>query len=211
MKQVFFVVGFEFGLVAGQKGPIRIVYQVEMTVGAFQSIGEGIQQFEGLNAVIENPLTALLIDIVRQITWHGCDDVDLIFQKKWSHPFITGLDENGEVAPVNNGSVRQDVAQTQDKVLKIGNHLRRATGQIDTRNRMLCNPIQNAIHGLAGNDFPSSWTGIDVTMRAGEVAEFADIDLKHAQPGSIQGAATCCDARKKCICGCHFRLARRCE
>jgi hypothetical protein len=62
---------------------------------------------------------------------------------------------------------------------KIGNHFRRATGNIDSRNIRLGQPIDDAIDRFARHDFLPVRSGVHVAMHAGEIAELAHIDLKN--------------------------------
>ena len=74
-----------------------------------------------------------------------------------------------------------------DQILEVGNHFRRAAGQIDRRDVGFREPVDHPIDRFAGHDFFTLRSGVHMAMNADEVAELADIDLQDLRSSVAQG------------------------
>lgn len=90
------------------------------------------------------------------------------------------------IAAIDDPGRGGDLAQLRDEVNEIGNHFRRAAGEIDDGQSRVPLPGENAIHGLAGHEFLARRSGIHVAMYTGEIAALADIELEDARREAVQ-------------------------
>ena len=81
---------------------------------------------------------------------------------------------------------RLQVSYTLDEIAKIGNHFRRATGEVNRWNLRLCQPIDDSINCLARHDLFALRPGVHMAMQAGEVAKLAHINLENLGPPTPQ-------------------------
>lgn len=175
--QLAFVIGFQLGLLRRQEGTVGIVNQIQ-SQPARSAIAEGIEFLEAQDAGVENALTPLLVDVLRTIAGHGGDDGHPVEGQKVRHVFVAGFVENSEVAAVDDGFHLGQGAEPFDEVSKIGNHFRRPAGQIDGVDVGVSEPVEDAVDGPARDDLLALGTGVHMTMDAGEIAEFARVDLE---------------------------------
>src|SRR5712691_8735279 len=74
---------------------------------------------------------------------------------------------------------RLQVFHSLNEITKIEDHFRRAAGQIDSWNLGFREPIDDPINCVPRHDFLALWPSVHVAMHAGEIAEFAHVDLKN--------------------------------
>jgi hypothetical protein len=65
-----------------------------------------------------------------------------------------------------------------NEIAKIGNHLRRAAGEVDGRNIRVGQPFDDVINGLTGHDLLALRPRVHVTVHANEIAKPAHVHLK---------------------------------
>ena len=87
--------------------------------------------------------------------------------EKLRQSFITRIEQNGQIAAVDDVTRRAYRFYLLDEIAEVRNHFRRATGKIDRRNLGAREPIDDAINRLAGYDFFALRTSVHVTMQAG--------------------------------------------
>ena len=71
---------------------------------------------------------------------------------------------------------------TLDEISKIGNHFRRATGEVNRWNVGIRQPIDDPINCLARHDLFALRPGVHMAMHAGEITKLAYVDLKDFWP-----------------------------
>ena len=98
-------------------------------------------------------------------------------REEWRIIFKAGFEQNRQVTPIDDVSWWSERFQAFDEILEVGNHFRRAAGQIDRWDVGFREPVNYPIDRFAGHDFLALWSSVHVAMNAGEIAEFADIDL----------------------------------
>jgi hypothetical protein len=143
------------------------------------AIAERVQALQRRDARVEYSIAALRIHILRRITGHRRDDLNLMFREKARVILVAGLEQDGEVAAIDDMPGRRECFQALHKIFEVRNHLRRAAGQIDRRNVRLSQPVDEPVDGRPRHDFLPLRSGIHVAMNAGKIAKLADIDLKH--------------------------------
>ena len=95
------------------------------------------------------------------------------------HVFVAGADEYGEVRAVNNSTAQ--FVYAFDQPAKVGVHLRRATGYVDSWYGIRGQDIDTGLHGFLRHDLGAIRPGVHVAMTALLVAELADVDLHDFQ------------------------------
>src|SRR5262249_32753918 len=98
---------------------------------------------------------------------------------------IPRMEQDREITPVDEvpaGSQGPDIFY---EITKIGNHFRRAPGDVHRWDVRAREPVEDAIDGLPGHDFGAFRAGVHMAMVAGQIAEFAHIDLQYlgSRPG----------------------------
>ena len=106
--------------------------------------------------------------------------------KKLREICVTGLEQDGKVAPVDDATLQSERSYSFDEIAEVRNHFRRAAGKIDGRDFSVREPIDDAVDGLACHDFLPFRPGIYVAMHAGEIAELPDVHLQHFGFGVTQ-------------------------
>jgi hypothetical protein len=109
-----------------------------------------------------------------------------VIGKKLRKIFVTGLEQDGKVATVDDVTRWVHRFHSLNEIAEIGNHFRRAAGKIDGRDFSVREPIDDAVDGLACHDFLPFRPGIYVAMHAGEIAELPDVHLQHFGFGVTQ-------------------------
>ena len=104
-------------------------------------------------------------------------------REKWRIILKAGLEQNRQITPVDDVPRRAERLQVFNEIPEVGNHLRRAARQIDRRDIGLGQPIDHPVDRFTGHDFLALRPGIHVAVNAGEIAEFADVDLQNLRPG----------------------------
>ena len=99
-------------------------------------------------------------------------------REKFRIIFKARLEQDRQVAAIDDVPRRGERFQPFDEIFEVGNHFRRAASQIDCRDVGLREPIDNPVDRFAGHDFLPLRSGVHMAMNAGEVAELADIDLQ---------------------------------
>ncbi len=108
-------------------------------------------------------------------------------REEWRIIFKAGFEQNRQVAPVDDVSRRGERFQALDQILEVGNHFRRAAGQIDRWDVGFREPVDYPIDRFAGHDFLALRPSVHMAVNAGEIAEFADIDLQDLRSSVTQG------------------------
>ena len=178
LLQLPFVVGFKFCLVRREKVTIGIVNEVERKV-SHTTVSETVQKLKGADTGIEDAVAPLGIDIVDLVTRHRGDDFHAVDLEKASQPLIAWFNQNRQVTPVNDGFHLRHFPELPDQ--DTGNQ---ASSRVRLRSGPRCvisvfdsHPRIRSI-GLPGDYLPALRAGIHVAMDAGEVAKFAQIQLK---------------------------------
>src|SRR5712692_3363524 len=176
--QLRFVVGFEVALRAGEKSPVRIIDQVQgqLFVGP---IAQAVEELQRPDAPVKHAVTALFVDVFGRVTRQRGDDLDFVRGQKFGEAFVARLQKDGQVAAVNDVPRERQGFDPLDQIPEVANHLRRAARDIYRRDVRARQPVEDPVHRFAAHDFPAFRSGVYVAMVAGEVAEFADIDLKN--------------------------------
>ena len=99
--------------------------------------------------------------------------------------------------------------QSLDEIFEIGNHFRRAAGQIDRGDIRLRQPIDHAIDRLARHDFLALRPGVHVAMDAGEIAKLADVDLQNLRLRVPQRKRMLGEFARKAVVGRQIHKCRR--
>lgn len=81
----------------------------------------------------------------------------------------------------------------------MGIEFRRATGDINSGNSGLRQPVKYSVHRLARHDFAAPRPGVDVAVRARLVAFFADVDLKYLRRLMVQREAVLLKSAREAV------------
>ena len=94
---------FERALCRWQHGPLRIEDQIEREAGIFAAVAQCVEPPQPFDARIEKtPRAALAIHILVQVARQRGDDADPAGREKPGEILLAGLQENGEVAPIDD-------------------------------------------------------------------------------------------------------------
>src|SRR5688572_7610664 len=91
-----------------------------------------VEELQGADARVESALAALFIDVLFGITRQRTNQFDVVFFKKFRQIFHAGLKDHGQVAAVHH--VASEAARGRDQTRKIRVQLRRAAGNVQSRN-----------------------------------------------------------------------------
>jgi hypothetical protein len=175
--QFAFVVGLELGLIRREEGAIGIVNEVESKV-ALATVAELIKELERLDTGTENTVAPLSVDVFRFIARHGGDDFHAMGGEEAGQPLVAALKQNGEIAAIDNGFDMGHFAKPLDQIPEVWNHLRCAAGEVDRVDVRASQPDEDAVKSVAGDDFSPLRTCVYMAVSTGEIACFADIELK---------------------------------
>ncbi len=184
-RQFALVVRFQLRLRTGQRTAERIVNEVERQE-RIAPVAEAVEELQRPDARVEHAVAALGVHVFRRITGHGGDDLHAVFGQELGHAVEGGFEQDRQVAAVHDVPARGHGGQPFHEVAEIGDHLRRAAGQVDHGDVGVFEPAEDAVGGFARHDFLALGPGVDVAMRARQVAELADVDLQDARLGVAQ-------------------------
>src|SRR5437868_11267418 len=106
--------------------------------------------------------------------------------EKFGEIVVAALEQNREIAPINNMARGLQGLHTFYEVTKIGNHLRRAASQIDNRDIGLAQPVNDSVDGFSRHDLLAFRPGVHMAMHTSEVAKLADVNLQDLGLGAAQ-------------------------
>ena len=179
--QFALIVGFKLCLVRRKKRSIGIVNQIQAEIRP-ASVANLVKKLKRTDACVKHALAALGIDVGGFIAWHRGHNFHAMCTKKIAQPFVAIFKEDRQITSINDGFDVRDFSDASDQVAKIRNHLRRSPGEIDRGDICPCQPIENAVNGLATHDFFALRPCVDVAMDAGQVAELAEVKLQNFRP-----------------------------
>ena len=158
--------------------PLRVVNQIKRQRRVTSETGL-IQSLQALDAFLVNPLAALRIDIILQVTGHGSNHFHLLLRQKIHQPGITGLDHNRQVAAVNHMDAM--LPGSGDQMFERGVHFRRAASEIQRGDGLLQHEIDYRLHSLLIHDFGAARTGVNMTVQTLLVTKIPQVDLQGLQ------------------------------
>ena len=135
---------------------------------------------------IEDTISPLGINILRGVARHRGDDLQTVSDQKISEPFVSRLQENSKIAPVNDCLDVEQAAQSLDEILEIGNHLGSPSGKIHDLNVCASEPFDDPIDSLTLNDLFALRSGVNVAVNACQIAELAEVKLKDLGPATLE-------------------------
>ena len=112
------------------------------------------------------------------------DDFDLIIGEERGQILLRCQLEDRQVASIHH--VAAAGAALCHEPAEVGVQLGRPARDVDGWNRRLLQRFETQHHRLAGHDLAAIRAGVDVTVTARLVAEFADIDLENLNPSWLQ-------------------------
>ena len=107
-------------------------------------------------------------------------------REKFSETLVARFQQNRQVATVDHMARRLQAFRPFDEIAKIGNHFRRAAGEIDSCNIDLRQPINDSVDCLAGHDFLAFRSSVHMTMHASQVAKLAHVHLKNFRASAAE-------------------------
>src|SRR6056297_571416 len=151
----------------------------------------------GLLACIVVPLPAgvPVCGVVRVPDWADAVDADAISATaipkaavvRWICVFDSDgymVSSDGQVTTINDPT--PEGMSLLDQPSKIRVHLRRTAGDVQRRNVGLRQHIDDRLGRFSRHAFATCRAGVDVAVRAGMVANFADIDLQDFDAGGVE-------------------------
>jgi hypothetical protein len=142
-----------------------------------------IQPPQTLQRTIEDAIAALAIDILFQIARKRGDHFDSLLREKLRQVRKARCNQNGEIAAIDHAFAYGP--RSANQLAKPGMHLRGATRDIERLNRRIgFENSQASLDYLFSHPLAAVWSRIDMTMPAGLIADFADIDLQDFDFGS---------------------------
>ena len=172
-----FVVGLELGLIRREKGTIGIVNEVKGEV-VLATVAELIEQLERLDTGTEDAVAPLSVHVFAFIAGHGGDDFHAMGGEKAGQPLVAAFKENGKIAAIDDGFDLGHFAKALDQIPEVWNHLRRAAGEVHRVDVHASQPGEDAVKSVAVDDFFPLRTCVHMAVNTGEIAEFADVELK---------------------------------
>ncbi len=174
------VARFERRLRRRQERTEWVVHQVQRQRRFGAAVPQAIQQLQGLDAPIEDALSALAVNVLSRVTGQRTDEIHSLIAIEGGQMLHARDEEHGEVAPHDHlPSERAGLLHEEGKVRV---QFRRTAGQVDGVNaRARCQQGQHSLRCRSRHHFRSFGSRVNVAMMAGLVAQLADVDLEGPQ------------------------------
>src|SRR5260221_13825940 len=127
------------------------------------------------DAQVEGAFVGLGSEVLRSVKWHRGDNIQAIGDEKFGEPSKAGFKQNREVAAIDDGFDLRHLAEPLDQIAKIGNHFRRAAGQVYGRNVGVYQPVEDSVDGRARDNLFAFRSGVHMAVNAGQVTELAHV------------------------------------
>ena len=176
--QLALEIGFQGGLVAGQKSAGGIVDQIQLQACTRLGVPGGIQQLQRLDGILEHAVAPLAVGTQGAVMGQRRHDLHAPVGKKLRQiaVFRVGHDDR-QVAAIDNVLTQFRTLVHEPAEIRI--HLRGAAGDIHGRNVITTEHVEAELEGRAGHVLGLFIrSGIDVAVDAGLIAEFADVHLE---------------------------------
>src|SRR5258708_2332520 len=214
LLQLPFIVRLQFRLAGWKKVTIGIVDEIKDKIRR-PPVAKAVQEWKGAYPEVEDAVAALGIHVFRSVTWHRGDNIEAMGNQKFGEPVKAGFKQNREVAAIDNGFDLRHLPEPLDQIAKIGNHFRRAAGQVHGRNVGVYQPVEDSVDGRARDDFFAFWSGVHVAVNAGEVAKLAHVELEDLGATALESQSVIRQCAGKGLTGwaievrreCHFQMA----
>ena len=179
------VIGFELRLRRRQCRSLRVVHEVEREPAPGHAVAERVQRAQRGDAALVDAGTALAIDELTRIAGQRRDDLHPLGGEELRESFLSGLLEDGEVAPVDDVSAER--AGTRDEAAELRMQLGRAAGDVERLGARILEKHEHVLHDGRRHHLGALRSGIDVAMHAALVAAVAKVDLQRLQALAPQG------------------------
>ena len=153
------------------------------------AVPEPVEHLQRSDARVENTVAALRVHVFRLVARHRRDDLDFVFRQKFREAIVRGLQQDREIAAVDDAAAQRKRAHPFDDMAEVGDHFRRAAGEIERGNVGRGEPVDDAIHGFARDDFLALRASVHMAVHAGQVAELADVHLQNLRARAAQREA----------------------
>jgi len=168
-----------------QVGAHRVIDQIQPQRRPGLPITERVQAREREHALVEDAAAALLVDVLGQIAGQAGHHVDPLGGQKLGQIFLPGLEQDGQVAPIDHAPSERPRGLDQEAEVWI--ELGRATRDVDhLDHRAGLDEGDHALGDRALHHLGAPRAGVDVAMVAGLVAALAHVDLKRGGRARLQ-------------------------
>ena len=177
------VVGFEGFLLGRKKGSVGVVYEIESEV-RINAVAEFVEFLKGGDGAVKDAVAALLVYVVRRIARHGGDADDFVLGVKLGNPFVAGFFNNGGVEAGHDFARLVEGANAFDECLEVWVHLGGSSSEVDGGDVGGFEPVESAVEVVTGDELFAVWASIYMAVDAGDVTEFAEVELENLRRDS---------------------------
>src|ERR1051325_125443 len=168
---------FDLALRRREKRAGGIHHQGQLLVRIALAVADAVEQPQRFDRFVECAVAALRVGVALPVVRQRRHDLHALRRQPLGEAAVAPQEQHRQVAAVDD--VLSPPPRLGDEVAKVGMELGRAAGEVDDGR---IRPIERAQAGLdrlvAHHRVGAVRTGVDVTMRAGHVAELADVDLE---------------------------------
>ncbi len=171
-------------LLGREKRAYRIAHEIQRQPAARLSVAELVEESERLDRFLKYAIAALRIGLVGSVIGQRCDDFHTMPGEELCQVRLGRKQQDRQVTAIHHMATQCPALFNQPT--KIGVEFRRSACDIDGLNIRLGESANALLRRFAGHVFRPVRPRIDMAVPAGLIAELADIDLKHCDPGSAK-------------------------
>ena len=188
LAQLAPVARLELRLGGRQRGPDRVVDEVEDERRARQAVAEAVQRAQGLEAPGEDALAALELDVLGAVAGEGGDDLGSLGREEGSGVLLARKEQHGQVAAVDDAAA--EAPRAGHEAPEVGVQLRRAAGEIEEPGGgVRREELEHALCARLVQGLGPLRARLHVAMVAGEIAAPADVHLERRHGPAAQAEA----------------------
>ena len=178
-SELTLVGALELGLPGGKHGTPRIEDEIQAEIGVLAAVTQGVQSQQSFDARAEDPLAALAVDVLVEIARQRCNDGDPASREELGEVLVAGLEEDGEIAPVDDPDAV--FHRGVDQPSKVRVQLRRAAGEIEFPGPGSVHECDDLSCRQGVHLLRAFRTRVHVAVHARLVAAVAQVDLQRCE------------------------------
>jgi two-component system LytT family response regulator len=179
------VVGLERLLGRRQRRALGVVDEIQQETAVAGRVAEFVEALQAADAGGIDALAALRVDVVLEIAGQRRGDLDALLRQELGEILVAGLEQNGEVAPVDHAHAHAAGHPHEAPEMRI--QLRRTPGEVEDAGTRCTQGRNHLFDGRRIHRLGPVRSGGDMTMLAGLVADVAEVDLEGVEAASRDG------------------------
>eukprot|EP00756_Hemistasia_phaeocysticola_P028822 Hpha_TRINITY_DN16194_c7_g19::TRINITY_DN16194_c7_g19_i1::g.7238::m.7238 len=178
LLQFLLVGSLELRLGAGEEGTSGIVHEVKVQTRAFDPVADGVKLLERGDALVEDALATLRVNVVHTVARHRGHHLHTILCQERRSVLLVWLVQHREIAPVDNFDTA--LPHLLHQVFEVFVHLGSPAGDVHGVHRFAgcIDQLDHPVHCGPVHVFEHTcWSRFDVAVMARLVAEETNVDL----------------------------------